>query len=76
MQCIHVLREHRGACHLAAVRLRGLSTREAMVVNPGVEQATHYGWHEPRPVGAALLSRCQRARLARHVNVLTGAPTA
>jgi hypothetical protein len=25
MQRIHVLREHRGACHLAAVRLSGLN---------------------------------------------------
>ncbi|MEU5896524.1 SCO6745 family protein [Streptomyces venezuelae] len=61
MQRIHVLREHRGACHLAAVRLCGLSAREAMVVNLGVEQATHYGWQEPRPVAAALIPRWRRA---------------
>lgn len=40
MQRMHVLREHRGACHLAAVRLCGLSARAAMVINLGVEQAT------------------------------------
>ncbi|WP_143060298.1 hypothetical protein [Streptomyces sp. TLI_105] len=61
MQRIHVLREHRGACHLAAVRLSGLSAREAMVVNLGVEQATHYGWQEPHPVATALIPRWQRA---------------
>ncbi|MEW2373746.1 hypothetical protein AB0940_30935 [Streptomyces sp. NPDC006656] len=61
MQRIHVLREHRGACHLAAVRLSGLSAREAMVVNLGVEQATHYGWREPDPAAAALIPRWQRA---------------
>ncbi|MFJ4954291.1 hypothetical protein [Streptomyces sp. NPDC088739] len=61
MQRIHVLREHRGACHLAAVRLSGLSAREAMVVNLGVEQATHYGWREPGPAAAALIPRWQRA---------------
>lgn len=61
MQRIHVLREHRGACHLAAVRLSGLSAREAMVVNLGVEQATHYGWREPGPVAAALIPHRQRA---------------
>ncbi|MFH8253665.1 SCO6745 family protein [Streptomyces roseolus] len=61
MQRIHVLREHRGACHLAAVRPSGLSAREAMVVNLGVEQAAHYGWREPSPVAAALVSRWQRA---------------
>ncbi|MGW6565912.1 SCO6745 family protein [Streptomyces sp. NPDC054975] len=61
MQRIHVLREHRGACHLAAVRLCGLSAREAMVVNLGVEQATHYGWQAPPPADAASTSRWQRA---------------
>ncbi|MEV6250469.1 hypothetical protein AB0M38_30370 [Streptomyces sp. NPDC051742] len=57
MQRVHVLREHRGACHLTAVRLSGLSAREAMVVNLGVERATHYGWREPRPVAATMASR-------------------
>ncbi|MFF9147254.1 hypothetical protein ACF1BN_20600 [Streptomyces sp. NPDC014861] len=61
MQRIHVLREHRGACHLAAVRLSGLSARQAMVVNLGVEQATLYGWREPGPAAAALIPRRQRA---------------
>ncbi|MER7193892.1 SCO6745 family protein [Streptomyces flaveolus] len=61
MQRIHVLREHRGACHLAAVRLCGLSAREAMVINLGAEQATHYGWQEPHPVAATLITRWQRA---------------
>ncbi|MFI6121343.1 hypothetical protein ACIBCU_16055 [Streptomyces sp. NPDC051064] len=61
MQRIHVSREHRGACHLAAVRLCGLSTRTAMVINLGVEQATHYGRQEPHPVAAALIPRRQRA---------------
>ncbi|MFJ4427208.1 SCO6745 family protein [Streptomyces bobili] len=61
MQRVHVLREHRGACHLAAVRLCGLSARAAMVINLGDEQATHYGWQEPHPVAAALIPRRQRA---------------
>jgi hypothetical protein len=61
MQRIHVLREHRGACHLAAVRLSGLSAREAMIINLGVEQADHYGWPEPQPVAAALVPRWRRA---------------
>ncbi|MFD3697985.1 hypothetical protein ACFWUZ_17830 [Streptomyces sp. NPDC058646] len=61
MQRIHVLREHRGACHLAAVRLCGLRARAAMVVNLGVEQAAHYGRQEPRPVDTAQTSRWQRA---------------
>ncbi|MDQ0840801.1 hypothetical protein [Streptomyces sp. V1I6] len=61
MQRIHVLREHRGACHLAAVRLCGLSARAAMVINLGVEQAAHYGWQEPPAVAAAQVPRLQRA---------------
>ncbi|MDX2681558.1 SCO6745 family protein [Streptomyces soliscabiei] len=61
MQRIHVLREHRGACHLAAVRLSGLTAQTAMVINLGVEQATHYGWQEPFPVAATLVPRWQRA---------------
>ncbi|WP_328965350.1 SCO6745 family protein [Streptomyces virginiae] len=61
MQRIHVLREHRGACHLAAVRLCGLSAQDAMVINLGVEQAAHYGWHEPHPVAATRVPRRQRA---------------
>ncbi|GAA2646804.1 evbL [Streptomyces spororaveus] len=61
MQRIHVLREHRGACHLAAVRLCGLSGQEAMVINLGVAQATRYGWQDPHPVAAAQIPRLQRA---------------
>ncbi|MEU5064938.1 hypothetical protein AB0G95_13005 [Streptomyces virginiae] len=61
MQRVHVLREHRGACHLAAVRRCGLSARAAMVLNLGVEQAARYGWSDPQPVDAALLPRLQRA---------------
>ncbi|MEH0425292.1 hypothetical protein QBA38_41315 [Streptomyces stelliscabiei] len=61
MQRPHVLREHRGACHLVAVRLCGLTAQEAMVVNLGIEQAAHYGWDRPRPAAAGLLPRWRRA---------------
>ncbi|MFK8906725.1 SCO6745 family protein [Streptomyces sp. YS-3] len=61
MQRIHVLREHRGACHLAAVRACGLSARDAMVINLGAAQATGYGWQEPHPATAPLIPRWQRA---------------
>ncbi|MFL1904211.1 helix-turn-helix domain-containing protein [Streptomyces tauricus] len=61
MQRIHVLREHRGACHFAAVRLSGLSAREAMVVNLGAREAIRYGWREPGPAAAALVPQWQRA---------------
>ncbi|MEU3749791.1 MULTISPECIES: SCO6745 family protein [Streptomyces] len=61
MQRVHVLREHRGACHLAAVRVCGLSARTAMVVNLGVEQAAHYGWERPDPAAAHEVPRWRRA---------------
>ncbi|QYX82242.1 helix-turn-helix domain-containing protein [Streptomyces akebiae] len=61
MQRVHVQREHRGACHLAAVRVYGLTAQAAMVVNLGVEQAAHHGWREPQPVAAALIPRRRRA---------------
>ncbi|MEU7070521.1 hypothetical protein AB0B30_34455 [Streptomyces narbonensis] len=61
MQRLHVLREHRGACHLAAVRLHGLSARSAMVVNLGVEQAARYGWDRPDPAAAHEIPLWRRA---------------
>ncbi|ALC19351.1 conserved protein of unknown function; putative ''Winged helix'' domain [Streptomyces pristinaespiralis] len=61
MQRVHVLREHRGACHLAAVPLCGPTARAAMVINLGVEQATRYGRQGPHPVAATLIPRRQRA---------------
>ncbi|MFI7601996.1 hypothetical protein [Actinoplanes sp. NPDC049681] len=61
MQHIHVLREHRGACHLAAVRACGLSAYEAMVVNLGPGRATEYGWQPAHPPTATSISRWQRA---------------
>ncbi|WP_373431723.1 helix-turn-helix domain-containing protein [Streptomyces achromogenes] len=55
MQRVHVLWEPRGACHLAAVCQSGLSAREAMIINLGVEEAAHHGWPEPRPVAVPLI---------------------
>ncbi|MEU9272929.1 hypothetical protein AB0E04_47255 [Streptomyces sp. NPDC048251] len=52
---------NRGACHLAAVRLCGLTAQAAMVINLGVEQAAHYGWAQPDPAAAILLPQWQRA---------------
>lgn len=61
MQRMHVLREHRGACHLAAVRSCGLTAHAAIVINLGIEQAVHYGWEPPHPEVATLLPAWQRA---------------
>ncbi|MFF1511009.1 hypothetical protein [Streptomyces sp. NPDC058326] len=61
MQRVHVLREHRGACHLVAVRHCGLSARAAMVVRLGVEQATRYGWRDPEAAAADQVPRWERA---------------
>ncbi|MCX3287145.1 hypothetical protein OR263_10550 [Streptomyces sp. NEAU-H22] len=32
-----------------------------MVINLGVGQAAHYGWHEPHPVAEPLIPRWRRA---------------
>ncbi|MBG0826764.1 hypothetical protein HS041_03105 [Planomonospora sp. ID67723] len=61
MQRIHVLREHRGACHLTAVRACGLTAHQAMVINLGAEQAAHYGWDPPHDRTAGLVARWTRA---------------
>ncbi|MFF9340586.1 hypothetical protein ACF1CG_12695 [Streptomyces sp. NPDC014773] len=61
MQRVHVLREHRGACHLVAVRASGLSARTAMVANLGAERAAHYGWQDPRPADPAQIARREHA---------------
>ena len=61
MQRVHVLREHRGACHLLAVRACGLTGYEAMVANLGPDRATHYGWDAPLPPAAPLIPQWQRA---------------
>lgn len=47
-QLLHVLREHRGAAHLSATRLAGLSPVEAIVAGPGgPDNATFLGWSPP-----------------------------
>ncbi|MFF6807481.1 hypothetical protein [Streptomyces sp. NPDC012616] len=61
VQRVHVLREHRGACHLASVRQSGLSAREAMIISLGVEEAAHYGWPQPCPVAVPLIPRWRHA---------------
>jgi hypothetical protein len=46
----HVLREHRGGAHLAAVRQAGLAPLEAIVAGSGGPvNATFFGWPEPFP---------------------------
>jgi hypothetical protein len=49
-QLLHVLREHRGAAHLSAIRLAGLSPVEAIIAGPGgTRNATFFGWSPPWP---------------------------
>lgn len=49
-QLLHVLREHRGGAHLAAVRVAGLTAIEAVVAGPeGPGGATFFGWSGPLP---------------------------
>ena len=50
VQLLHVLREHRGGAHLAAVRQAGLAPLEAIVAGSGgATNATFFGWPEPLP---------------------------
>jgi hypothetical protein len=49
-QLLHVLREHRGAAHLSAIRLAELSPVEAIIAGPGgIGNATFFGWSPPWP---------------------------
>jgi hypothetical protein len=47
---LHLLREHRGAAHLMAVRASGLTPLEAILAGPdGEAGATAFGWQPPYP---------------------------
>jgi hypothetical protein len=47
---LHLLREHRGAAHLMAVRASGLTPLEAILAGPdGEPGATAFGWQPPYP---------------------------
>ncbi len=49
-QVLHVLREHRGGAHLAAVLSAGLRPVEAIVAGSGgAANATFFGWPDPLP---------------------------
>ena len=49
-QLMQVLREHRGGCHLIAVRAAGLSPLEAVLAgDQGAPNAAFFGWPEPYP---------------------------
>lgn len=49
-QLLHVVREHRGAAHIAAVRIAGLTPLEAVLAGSGGrDNARFFGWPEPFP---------------------------
>ena len=55
---LHLLREHRGAVHLLAIRASGLTPLEAILSGPdGEAGAVAYGWQPPYPPFAPLLRR-------------------
>lgn len=55
---LHLMREHRGAAHLLAVRASGLSPIEAIIAGPdGEAGATAFGWQPPFPAFEPLLRR-------------------
>jgi hypothetical protein len=71
VQLLHVLREHRGSAHLAAVRAAGLRPLEAIVAGEGGPgNAAFFGWAEPLPeVTGQLTARLARAEEATDVQV-------
>jgi hypothetical protein len=55
---LHLLREHRGAAHILAVRASALSPLEAIVSGPdGEAGATAFGWQPPYPPFAPLVRK-------------------
>jgi hypothetical protein len=66
-QLLHVLREHRGAAHLSALRVARLAPLEAILAGPGGPgNAAFFGWAEPYPT----IDEDTRARRA-HAEELT-----
>jgi hypothetical protein len=53
----HVLREHRGGCHIAAVHSSGLSPLEAVLSGGGEGNATFFGWAQPFVLPTGLQER-------------------
>ncbi len=55
---LHLLREHRGAAHLLAVRASSLTPIEAIIAGPdGEAGATAFGWQPPYPPVEPLIRR-------------------
>jgi hypothetical protein len=55
---MHLLREHRGAAHLLAIRASGLSPLEAIIAGPeGEAGATAFGWQPPYPAYEPLVRK-------------------
>jgi hypothetical protein len=69
-QLAHLLREHRGAAHLTAVRAAGLTPVEATITrDDGARRARFLGWPPPYPpVTRRLLAR--RAEVEEHTDRL------
>lgn len=61
MQVLFRLRELRGAVHMCALSLSGLSPVEAHMLNAGVEEATLFGWTEPLATGVGKQAQKQAA---------------
>lgn len=66
-QVMHVLREHRGACHVVALAAYRMPSLTAILTNTGGEEnAIEYGWQPPFPI----VTEKDRAR-RREVEELT-----
>jgi hypothetical protein len=60
-QLMQILREWRGGLHLVATTAVGLSPLEAILTNEGPGQAKFFGWSEPFPDCAAIMSKHDEA---------------
>jgi hypothetical protein len=55
---LHLLREHRGAAHLLAIRASALTPLEAIIAGPdGEAGATAFGWQPPYPAFEPLVRK-------------------
>lgn len=68
----HVMREWRGAMHLAATTAAGLRPLEAILTNEGPDQARFFGWRDELPDCSHLADRQVRAQEMTDLQAATG----
>lgn len=69
LHAVHLLRELRGALHVAAVRDAGLDPHAAVMVNAGSVVAEFFGWSAPHPDTDASRAAWEAAEVATNDGV-------